>query len=452
MNIYGWNQIQIFLKGQNDNDSKQDKILIGFFKNFENGDGEKFIGHNTKVELGDRINSINLFENFIGKIAKVSLIKKSIKNKITEQEIKRIISYNEFTELYASFNPNISQNFTIFDKIHNLSSSIVNNEQNKICYNYIYDYSEYDNLLFNLGNINNLLPLYEIFYKHFNHSNNELDEDDFEKEENKKKINIFKNLIHLTNIFLSDERIFNYSLHNNFFLYLSTFYEKFDDIIFHVDNELSFYFITLLKINVLIVEENKKKKDLVRYYQYIKSILLNIKIIMKLTPQQKFKLKSIFDNYIRPIMKDMFPLIPSFTLYLFTKKNKIDDGLFLFIDSLINDKGTKISEKIEYFFRLLSIDDNDNNKEFQKKILKLFSNHFSINSFKKTNNYNSHKSLNKIYINRNEILEFFIRENQMKYLIKYLNTNDIEMKIIIIEFLRNISYCFRDVYEKFMKK
>ena len=80
------------------------------------------------------------------------------------------------------------------------------------------------------------------------------------KKKTKKKINIFKNLIHLTNIFLSDERIFNYSLHNNFFLYLSTFYEKFDDIRFHVDNELSFYFITLLKINVLIVEENKKKK------------------------------------------------------------------------------------------------------------------------------------------------------------------------------------------------
>jgi flagellar biosynthesis GTPase FlhF len=173
---------------------------------------------------------------------------------------------------------------------------------------------------------------------------------------------------------------------------------------------------------------------------------------MKLTPQQKLNLKSIFDTYIRPIMKNMISLIPSFTLYLFKKQYKIDDGLFAFIDSVINDKGTKINEKIEFLFRLLSIDDNDNNKEFQKKILKIFSNHFSINSFKKTDNLANLNGLNKIYMNRIELLDLFIKENQMKYLIKYLNTDDIEMKIIIIEFLRNISYCFRDVYEKLMKK
>jgi hypothetical protein len=325
MILYGWNQLQIFLKGQNDNDVKQDKILIGFFKNFEKG--EKFIGNYTNIEIGDRINSINLFENFIGKISKVSFIKRSIKNKISEQDIKRLISYeNELNQVYACFLPNKSNNLNIFDQIHNLKSSIVNNEQNKICYNYIYDYSEYNNSLFDLGNINNLLPLYEIFYKHFNNKNNDDDdiiEDDFENEENKIKINIFKKLIQLSNIFLNDEKIFNDAFNIHFYIHLSVFYENFDDIIFHADNELSFYFIILMKLNLLIVEGNKDKNEINKYNEYISFILLNPKIIMKLSSQQKIKLKSIFDNYLRPILKNMLPLIPNFTLYLYTKKKKL---------------------------------------------------------------------------------------------------------------------------------
>ena len=435
ININGWNKIQICLKGQYDTEQKYDKMIIGFFENEK--DNFTF-GSHMKIELGDRINTLKLFPNFIGKISDVLLIQKSIKNKINEEEIKNLYKSNK--KVYAHFNPENNQNFEIYDLINNLKASIINNEENKICYNYIYNNQEYKRRIFELGGVQNLLPLYEILYKYHN-------QEAFEKDE--KKIEIFNKLKTLSDIFFSEQGMYSDAANTHYFLILSIFFEKYKDVIFQNDTDLTIFsnFLNTIK------SFKDYKNNSILFKEYLDFIILNPKIIMKLTNQQKFKLKKIIDENIKPILTEPLVIIPFFTYFIYKFKDKYDNGLYQIIKSLMLDKRSLVSEKVKYLFRLLSVQENNNNLKIPKDIFQLFSNnYFDATTYPLTDSIENISSFNKIYNKRIETLEHFLNKVHIKYLIKYLVYGDIEMKFIIIDFLRVLSFCYKETYEKIMKK
>ena len=313
------------------------------------------------------IKKINFFKNFLGLVGTLifctneNLNEKPIQYRygLKNNKIYSFLSDSPIFGNYFIFSPSLFVNDkNIFiDSTNNVSGKI-NNDINNIEFNGVYKYINFTKNIYSLGGIENILPLFEIFYK-FTYQKINKKEEDF-------LYLIFKKLIKILEIILINKKnylealyITNSSQNNIFLQSLQLFLEMIDDKYFQKDNEILYSLLNIGK-HIYLNFFNPIKIENSYYFFYY--VLFSQNIICKYSLAQQEILWKFFDQNnntkfiinISDFKKCFMPFeqLIKFLISLSNMKDKLEKELPLLPISLINiikvifhDKLTKDGER-----------------------------------------------------------------------------------------------------------
>ncbi len=319
-------------------------------------------------------------------------------DEINENNLEEIIkvSLKEIYKLYTEKQLN-SSNFS--ELLEKLVTSILINISIKSL-----DISKND-IIYELGNVNILLPLFEIFY--------ELQKDikiDYSKS--------FELILKLLEVILSQNHYWYLTQNNKFIYIISLFFEKFNDYLFQNSKYIEYIF----KINFNNLE--KVKNDRIIIEDYCKYMLFNYKIFTKFNKDIQNKYIKDLNQYIQN--KNISSHI-EFDKILLNVDEQTNGQILKFSSYLI--KGYIISQNVENQFLPLQYCIVKNNIDLLIEILSIYNEIFSLFPLIE-------------YENRKNSIYFFIDCNYFNQVISLLKIPNLTLKFKIIEFLFNLTFNF----------
>ena len=399
-----------------------------------------------------KITEITFFKNYQGIIGTILFLRDFEKMKNVES-FDNLFSFKKGIVFDKNLIKNVgfilspylySNNLKIIDPISNVMGRLPPIDNNNYNLNSIFSFHNYINNIFYLGGCNNFLPLFEIFYKFTLDENNT-------KEINLELKNIFNKLFKLLEtVFSRKDKNCRIPIEKdvNFFYILQTFMEKIDEK-YYYDNE-----------ELLIILINIGKK----YNELVKSNLIQIQEILGFFINIIFS-PDIIIKFNLDLQKKFFEKIKSFSVYMpVVKINKI---LILLSQKYKDDEIEKneysktLFDYIKLIFENINAKDVDREKLFllyinSKKILSnslfihiinLFIIYLDINicSF----------DLNPTQKNqRKKTVEYLINSENyfIENLLKYLSETNIQIKKVIINFLRVLTQIYGELLEQYFLK
>ena len=298
------------------------------------------------------IKGINFYKNFLGIVGTIIFCDNKNDNEypvksefgIKDNEIMKFLSEPPILNNYFIFAPRffINDKKKFFDSFYNITGNF-NNENDYAEFNSVFKYKNFTNI-YNLGGIENILPLFEIFYKFTNKNKKSNEEALFHL--------IFKKLIKILELILINKKNYYEALYvtnawqNNTFLQsLQLFMELIDGKFYQNDDDILNSLLNIGKnIYINCFSYNKKKIDKYSYfYTYIlfnpniviKFNLAQIELLWKFFEQSKktsIKIKS--SDFKRCFMT--FDQINKFLVLLSDKYNKSKKELILLPNNLLN--------------------------------------------------------------------------------------------------------------------
>ena len=420
------NFIQNYFSEQKNNVTK-----LSFFKNY--------IGIVSTILFFDKISEKD--KNLFPTDSVYGLESKKINEFITEKKFSSKLNFILTPSLYL-----YDQNLFIYSS-YNISGHLPERSKTNLNLNSVLIYHNYINNIFYLGGCDNLLPLFEIFYKYsIDDKNNDIE---FLKI-------IFNNLFYILQvIFMTRKKNALLPLKKEFLFFetLQLFLEKID-IKYYYNNE------QLLKelINIAIYYDELKMKKYIEFQEksgYFPNIFYNPNIIMKfnLNLQEKF-LKSI----------------ENFSIFLpFEKINKL---LLLLSEKYPNDEMEKCGYSKILFNYIYKMFENQNINDTQRESL------FLLYKKENRNSNNQIYLLDSIFIHIMEVFILYLdlglknklnesginrRKNTInnllysnnffvENLLNYLSETNIHVKKVIINFLRILTQTYGDILEQYFYK
>ena len=296
-------------------------------------------------------------------------------------------------------------------------------DDNNIDDNNIYKYSSYINNIYKIGGADNILPLFEIFYK-------------FSKNfENKDSIldKLFIKLIKLLELIIvnKEKNYLNmYYNNNNFFSSLQLFLENIDEKYYQKDDNI---LLTLINIGKYVFEYCKSKSSSRsptsgyyylndNLYHYFKYILFYPKIVIKFSLEQQNKLWNFFEE-IKNIYKkksksennpENYKFNISYYKQYFISFEQLNNFILLFNEKYPNEF---LSPYLTSIIRNIFSDSATNDNE--RESLFLLINNANVG------NLNINRLSDKIVISIIEIFIFYLDSNHKKYSSKNVNMSEI---------------------------
>ena len=321
----------------------------------------------------DNFDEIN--ENNLEEIIKVSL--KDIYKLYTEKQLNESIFSQKLEKIVTSFLLNIS----------------------------IKPLNDNNDAIYELGNVNIFLPLFEIFYelqKDINH--------DYSKS--------FELLLKLLEVILSQKHYWFLTQKNKFIYIISLFFEKFNDYLFQNEKFVEY----IAKIN--FKDLDKVQDDRVIIEDYCKFILFNYRIYQKFT-------KDIQNKYIKEIniyiQNKNISYHIEFDKILLNSEEQTNGQNLKFSRYLI--KGYIIGQNLENQFLPLQYCLIKNNIKLLIEIISIYNEIFSIFPLSE-------------YENRKNTFYYFIDSNYFNKVISLLKNPNLTLKFKIIELLFNLTFNF----------
>ena len=423
------------------------------------------------------IKSLYFFKNFFGLVGTIIFCNKDNTSEnaiMCEYGLDHTKIHNFLTETpifynYFIFSPIffINEKNMFIDSTNNITGKISNDmNNNNIEFNGVYQYKNFINNIYYFGGIDNILPLFEIFYK-FTYQNNSNEEEIFLQL-------IYKKLIKILELILINGRNYISILYNNnpsqnniSILSLQLFLELIDERYYQKDDDI---LNTLLNIGDKIYNNYFNKSiqlDKIHYFFYY--ILFSPNIIIKFNLIQQEKLWKFFDqtkmfNIKKSDFKKCFMsfehLCKFFILLSEKYKNKKKEFIFL-SDSFMNiikvifiDESTKDNERES----LLSLCNYDNlNENIIKGIIEIFIFYLDAKdiNMKGQNEQNSIKSNakeeNYDIIQRDKLVNKILNPNQnyIELLLKLFSSKSRRIKKEIINFFKILILKYGDIFEKY---
>ena len=310
--------------------------------------------------------------------------------------------------------------------------------------NSVFYFHKYINNIFYLGGCNNLLPLFEIFYKF-----------SLKDQDNVLLKEIFNNLFKLLEVIFINRRknaILPLKKEITFFDSLQLFMEKIDSK-YYYDNE------DLLKslINISNYYNQLKTKKVIEYKEnngFFNNILFNPTIIMKFNLTLQEKLIKEIGNYsiLIPCVK-----INKLLLLLSQKyssdefeKSTYSKSLFDYIHKIFENNNVNDSQRESL---LLLYKNNTNNYPYDIslsdnifiQIMKTFILYLDlgINKYNESGIKRRKETVNYLLYSNNNFIEC---------LLNYLSETNIHVKKVIINFLRILTQTYGDILEQYFLK
>ena len=323
------------------------------------------------MENFDEIN-----ENNLGEIIKVSL--NEIYKLYTVKQLNEDIFSQKLEKIVTSILINISIR----------STNEINND-----------------IIYELGNVNIFLPLFEIFYE-------------FQKDIKIDCSKSFELILKLLEVLLSEKHYWFIIQKNKFIYIISLFFEKFNDYLYQNGK----YFEYISKINFKSLD--KVENDIVIIDDYCKFILFNYTIFKKLNKQIQNKYIKDINIYIQKVNISYHIELDKILLNF---EEETNGQIWKFSKYLI--KGYIFSHNNENQFLPLQYCLIKNNIDLLIEILSIYNEVFSI--FPLTE-----------YENRKNTFYYFIDSNYFNQVISLLRNPNLNLKFKIIELLFNLTFNF----------
>ena len=451
------------------------------------------------------INKINFYKNFLGIVG--SIIFCNSKNNseypvksefgIDTNDIKKFLIEPPINNNYFIFAPRffVNDQNKFIDSFNNITGSFINDSKNGE-FNSVFKYKNFTNI-YNLGGIENILPLFELFYK-FSIQNKKGKEEDLLHL-------IFKKLIKILELILINKKNYLESLYvtnawqnNTFFQSLQLFMELVDEKFYQKDNDI---LNSLLNIGKNIYNNffAQKSARIDKYSHFFTYILFNPNIIIKFSltqmellwkffeQKQKSNLRIKIFDFKRCFMT--FEQINKYFILLSDKYNKskkevniLSNNLLNIIKIIFDDIFTKdneresllllcnynkLNEHIIYGildiinFYLDSIDrikkdQNNNNSNNNLKDQKEIKNQSNTNTKNQTNEAlknqdptefkKKQKEMQRISM-VNNILN--IKNNNVEILLKIFSSKNRIIKKAIIKLLKILILKYTDIFDNY---
>jgi len=333
-------------------------------------------------------------------------------------------------------------------------SNSFKDDDNTIDDNYIYKYSNYINNIYKLGGADNILPLFEIFYKFS------------KKDENKDSIfdKIFIKLIKLLELIIVNKGknyLNMYYNNNNFFSSLQLFLENIDEKYYQKDDNI---LLTLINIGKYVFEYCKSKSSLrsstsgyyylnENLYHYFKYILFYPKIVIKFSLEQQNKLWNFFEE-IKIMYKkksksennaENYKFIISYYKQYFISFEQLNNFILLFNEKYPNEF---LSPNLTSIIRKIFSDSATNDNERESLFLLINNTNPGI--------LNINRLSDKIIISIIEIFIYYLDSNLKKYSSKNINISEMfednlyySPKMSVKSFLSSPNYLIETILSVF---
>ena len=428
-----------------------------------------------------KIKSLTLFKNYLGYVGTIIFCtSKELSDNVilSDYGIDDCKIYNFLVESpifgnYFIFSPvfYVKEKEKFIDSTNNVSGKINNNSTNNIEFNGVFKYRNFIKSIYSLGGIENILPLFEMFYKFTINKGHENDEVFFHL--------IFKKLIKILELIFINKKNYvevlgiNDPTHNNVFIQsLSLFLEMIDEKYYKKDDDIINSFLKIGRyIYVNFFNQTKYEKN----YYFFNYILFSPKILIKFSLAQQEMLWKFFDqgNNQNPKVKlpdfrkcfMSFEQMIKFFLSLSNKYNKEKKEVDLLTNSLMNiikviiqDKSTKSYDR-ESLFLLISY--NKLNESIIRGIIEIFNSFLDVKDINsKTQNEENNINLNnkeKNYTNYNKVqrIEFVNtilspnNNTNFEILLKLFASKNRATKKVIINFIQTLFLKYGDIVENY---
>ena len=304
--VLKWVQLKILITG------KQFKIYL--YKDDVNSliskeiDGHKIESkYETKtylIEVKSKnliIKSLNFFKKFHGIVGSIifcnslNLTEKAIKSEsgIKNNEIYSFLSESPIFGNYFIFSPTfyIKEKNKFIDSTNNITGKFTNRVSDEE-FNGVFKYKNYKNNIYSLGGIENIIPLFEIFYKFTFQIQNE-EEEKFLHITFKKLIEILELLLINKKNYIESLYITSASHHNIFMQSLQLFLELIDEKFYQKDDDI---LNSLLNIGRYVYSDIVKTMRHEKSYYFFHYILFDPNIIIKFNLAQQEILWKFFEQ------------------------------------------------------------------------------------------------------------------------------------------------------------
>ena len=428
------------IKNKNNSDDEGGVHKIKYETKIFQTNNKKSINNNDLHFDLNNFNIIDLkfFINYIGLVGTIIFCKNNNPSEspinslygLKSNKISNFIDEIGLSELFFIFAPclymNEKKKFIYSD--NNITGELslpssFKEDDNIINDNYIYKYSNYINNIYELGGADNILPLFEIFYK-FSKS-----------DENKDSIldTIFIKLIKLLELIIvnKEKNYLNMYYNNtNFFSSLQLFLENIDEKYYQKDDNI---LLTLINIGKYVFEYCKSKSSLKNstsgyyhlndnLYHYFKYILFYPKIVIKFSLEQQNKLWNFFEEIKNAYKKksksesnsDNYKFIISYYKQYFISFEQINNFILLFNEKYPNEF---LSPYLTSIIRNIFSDSATNDNERESLFL-------LINN-SNSDNLNINRISDKITISIIEIFIYYLDSTHKKFSSKNINISDI---------------------------
>ena len=417
------------------------------------------------------IKKINFYKNFLGIVGTIIFCNKKNESEypvksefgINDNNIMKFLSEPPISDNYFIFAPRffINDKNKFFDSFYNISGSFINDKNNNAEFNSVFKYKNFTNI-YNLGGIENILPLFEIFYK-FSIQNKKGKEEEL-------LYLIFKKIIRiLENILVNNKKnyyevlyVTNAWQNNTFLQSLQLFMELIDEKFYRKDNDIInclinigksiyfnlfypysnrfdkfsyFYTYILFNPNIIIkfnisqiellwkfLEQSKKLNAKVKVFDVRRCFMtwdqINKFLILLSDKYRKSKEDFIImSNHLMSIIKIVFEDINTKdndreNLILLCNYNELNENIIYGIIEIINNY----------------LDKNDKNKKEQN-----INPNTNIKNQKEVKNKNNSNSKNQTNMNLNypEIIKQKEQEQRMNLINIILNTKNNNIEILL---------------------
>ena len=376
---FKWIQLKIELQ--------EEQFKLNLFKGDINelNKEETNIKYETKIYSIDkisfensRIKSLNFFKNFLGLVGTI-IFCNSCKNSedniiksecgLEDNQINSFLKESLIEDNYFIFSPlfYVNEKNMFIDSTNGITGKIINNKNNNVEFNGVFNYKNSIGNIYYLGGSENILPLFEIFYKFTNQKNSNEEEDSFYYILFKKLIKILESIIINKNNYIEILKNNTSSQNNSFLQTLQLFLEMIDEKYFQEDDDIV---NSLLNIGKQIITNPFQKIE--KSQNYFSHILFSQNIIIKFNLAQQHKLWEFFEeileqeseidiSYLKKCFLS-FEQMSKFFVLLSDKYPKETKKNLLLTKSLKNiiktffcDKETKDNER-ENFLILLNYD------------------------------------------------------------------------------------------------
>ena len=448
---------------------------------------EKIFFYETKIFKDENIpnnnfiiKSINFFKNYLGLAGTIIFCKDpNIKEEVNPPKSPHGLINNKIQEFlkdshifgnYFIFSPNlyVNEQNKFIDSTNNITGKINNDKTNE--FNGVFKYKNFKNNIYSLGGIENILPLFEIFYK-FPNLNKNQKEQDFIYLVFKKMIKILESIFINNRNYLEELNIGN-SVHNDtFFQTLQLFLEPISSKYFQKDNDILNSFLNIGKhiYQHFFLKLHKDKTD---YFQYI---LFSNTIAIKFNLEQQALLWKFFDpgkNQELKVNKSDFKKIfmsfhnlHNFCIHLNSKckhiKNEkpiLGNSLTKIIKTILEDKSMK-NEEIENLILLLG--HKNLNENIVKEIIEILNSYLSLKHNRYIDIIYQNKDLTSIeknaldeeYKRKKGFVNYILNSdnNYLELLLTLLSCNFRATKKAIIKFFQLLLTNYRDIFDNYFK-